>query len=536
MSGRPATEGGPSVTDPGKVPPGPGKDGYDSDLSAEGIRTDFWNWGSGFLSGYPPDQFIMLENGASYGGGNHQIWAPYYTLHKILAGLVDCHEVGGNPKALEIARDMGLWVHGRLSILPQETRIRMWNSYIAGEYGGMNEVLARLHRITGDARFLEAARLFDNTKFFFGDADRRHGLAKNVDTIRGRHANQHIPQVLGALETYRNSRELPYFDVAANFWDLCEHRYMYSIGGVAGARNPNNAECFTAEPDSLFHNGLAEGGQNETCATYNLLKLGRELFLFGRDPKFMDYYERAIYNHILASVDDDNPGNTYHVPLNPGARKSFGNPHMDGFTCCNGTAIESGTKLQDSIYFRAADNSALYVNLFVPSTLDWKEKNVKLTQATDFPFADTTAITFQGSGEFPVHIRVPAWTGKGFTVRVNGEVQEIEAKPGSYVTLDRRWRDGDRIEVKIPMGFRLMPLMDQPNIASLFYGPVLIAAEEPEARSTWRTVTLDMDDLGKSISGDPSTLRFQAGETKLKPFFEFYDGFHSVYLDILPED
>ncbi len=534
MAGKPAEEGGPSVSDPTKVPPGPGKDGYDSDLGSEGIRTDYWNWGTGFISGYPPDQFIMLENGATYGGGNHQIWAPYYTLHKILAGLVDCYEVGGNPKALEVARDMGLWVHARLEALPQETLIEMWRSYIAGEYGGMNEILARLHRVTGDERFLEAAKLFDNTTFFFGDADHRHGLAKNVDTIRGLHANQHIPQILGALETYRNNHELPYFAVADNFWNRCEHGYMYSIGGVAGARNPNNAECFTAEPDTLFHNGLSEGGQNETCATYNLLKLGRELFMYEQEAGFMDYYERAIYNHILASVDEHTPANTYHVPLNPGSKKSFGNPHMDGFTCCNGTAIESGTKLQDSIYFKASDNSALYVNLFVPSSLDWKEKGVKLTQATNFPFAGSTTLTLEGSGEFPIHVRVPGWTSEAFLIRINGEEAKLEAVPGHYATLDRKWEDGDTIEITIPMSFRLMPLMDQPNVASLFYGPVLLAAEETGPRNTWRRVTLAMDDLGKTISGDPAKLHFQIGNTKLKPFFEFHDGFHSVYLDIDP--
>ncbi|MBB5349974.1 DUF1680 family protein [Haloferula luteola] len=534
MSGKPATAGGAAVSDPTQVPPGPGKEGFDSDLSEEGIRTDYWNWGTGFISGYPPDQFIMLEHGANYGTGNDQVWAPYYTLHKILAGLVDVYEVGGNAKALEIAKGMGHWVDQRLRALPQETRIKMWNSYIAGEYGGMNEIMARLGRITGEPRFFETAKLFDNTRFFFGDAEHHHGLAKNVDTIRGRHANQHIPQVIGALETYRGTHERPYLDVAENFWDLCEHGYMYSIGGVAGARNPNNAECFTAEPNQLFHEGLSEGGQNETCATYNLLKLGRELFQFDRDAKYMDYYERAMYNHILASVDEDNPGNTYHVPLNPGARKSFSNAHMDGFTCCNGTALESGTKLQDSIYFHGSETPGLYVNLFVPSKLDWKDQGITLTQETGFPFAKTSTLTLGGSGEFPIFIRVPEWTTDAFTVRINGEKSSVPIHPGSYLKLERSWQDGDVIALEIPMGFHLRPLMDQPNIASLFYGPVLLAAEEAEARSTWRSVTLDLDDLGKNISGDPASLHFQIGETQLKPFFEFYNGFHSVYLDIVP--
>ncbi|WP_197528325.1 beta-L-arabinofuranosidase domain-containing protein [Aeoliella mucimassa] len=520
--------------DPAQVPPGPGKSGYDSDLTHENIRTDYWNWGEGFISGYPPDQFIMLEQGASYGGGNHQVWAPYYTLHKLLAGLLDCYEVGGDPKALEVARDMGLWVHCRLSQLPEETRRKMWNSYIAGEYGGMNEVMARLYRITNDKRFLDAAMLFDNTNFFFGDSQHRHGLAKNVDTIRGRHANQHIPQIIGALETYRSSHDRSYYYVADYFWDLCAQGYMYSIGGVAGARTPNNAECFTAEPNTLFQNGLSPGGQNETCATYNLLKLSRELFMFEPVAKYMDYYERALYNHILASVDDNTPANTYHVPLNPGARKSFGNARMDGFTCCNGTALESGTKLQDSIYFRKNDDSALYVNLFIPSTLHWKSQQVVLSQSTNFPFADTTRFTLQGSGDFAIYLRVPSWATSGVTVRVNDQLQTVESTPGSYLKLKRHWNDGDTIELKLPMKFSLRPLMDQPNIASLLYGPVLLAAEESQPRRDFRTVHLPIEEIGQAISGDPTTLHFQADDAKLKPFYEFYQGFHSVYLNVDP--
>ncbi|RPJ68927.1 MAG: hypothetical protein EHM24_20095 [Acidobacteria bacterium] len=272
-SGKPAKEGGPFNADPTKVPPGPGRTAYDSNLRAEAIRTDYWNWGRGFISAYPPDQFIMLEQGATYGTQDTQIWAPYYTLHKILAGLLDCYEVGGNRKALEIAQCMGAWAHARLTALPAQTRIAMWSRYIAGEYGGMNEVMARLSRLTGDRQFLECAKLFDNINFFYGNAGHDHGLARNVDTIRGKHANQHIPQITGSLETFRNTGELPYYLIADNFWDMATGDYMYSIGGVAGARNPNISGCFTSEPDTLFENGFADGGQNETCATYNLLKL-----------------------------------------------------------------------------------------------------------------------------------------------------------------------------------------------------------------------------------------------------------------------
>lgn len=533
-SGMPVKEGAPFNADPANVPPGPGRKGYDSDLSVKGIRTDYWNWGKGFISAYPPDQFIMLEKGAVYGGGNNQVWAPYYTLHKILAGLLDCYELGGHKKALVIAEGMARWVHQRLKVVSEPTRISMWNRYIAGEYGGMNEVLARLSRITGNTAFMDCARLFDNVDFFFGNAQHAHGLARNVDTFRGKHANQHIPQIIGALETYRTTGERDYWLVTENFWNICTDCYMYSIGGVAGARNPNNAECFTAQPDSLFANGFSNGGQNETCATYNLLKLSRQLFMFTPEGKYMDYYERALYNHILASVAENDPGNTYHVPLNPAARKHFGNAGMDGFTCCNGTALESNTKLQDSIYFKSSDNRTLYVNLFVPSELTWSDRGAKLTQSTDFPYNDTTKLTLGRGGDFQIKVRVPGWATHGYFVTVNGKRLATDAVPGTYLTLGQAWKDGDVIELRMPFDFHLRPVMDQPNIASLFYGPVLLAAEEQANRSNWRPLTLKEEDLGKSISGDPRTLRFKVGDTSFKPFYETY-GRSSVYLDVTLE-
>lgn len=530
-SGKPAQAGGPAVADPRAVPVGPGRQSYDSNLRTGAIRTDYWNWGTGFISAYPPDQFIMLERGATYGTQDSQIWAPYYTLHKILAGLLDTYEVAGNKKALEIARGMGAWVQSRLSALPPETRISMWNRYIAGEYGGMNEAMARLFRLTGERRFLETAKLFDNTNFFFGNAAHDHGLAKGVDTVRGKHANQHIPQITGALETFRNTKEMPYYMIASNFWEIVNGGYMYSIGGVAGARNPNNAECFTVQPNTLWENGFAQGGQNETCATYNLLKLDRQLFMYDQTAKYMDHYERAMYNHILASVAESDAGNTYHVPLNPGAQKRFGNANMNGFTCCNGTALESHTKLQDTIYFHSADHSALYVNLFVPSTVNWTERKVSVQQITDFPSADTTRLVVKGSGRFDIKVRVPGWATRGFFVTINGRQEPVTATPGSYVTLSRAWNDNDTIELRMPLKFHLDHVADQPNVASLLWGPVLLAAEEPAARTDWRQVVFNVSDIGRSVTGDPATLRFSVDSVPFKPFYETY-GRHSVYLHV----
>src|SRR4029078_8623076 len=164
----------------------------------------------------------------------------------------------------------------------------------------------------------------------FGNAAHDHGLAKNVDTIRRRHANQHIPQITGALETFRNARDLHYYQIASNFWQIVNDDYMYSIGGVAGARNPNNAECFTAQPATIWENGFASGGQNENCAPYNLLKLDRQLFMYDQTAKYMDHYERAIYNHILASVAEAHPSNPYLKALKPRAQKPSGHREING--------------------------------------------------------------------------------------------------------------------------------------------------------------------------------------------------------------
>lgn len=532
LSGKQKTGSPAYISDPRNVPFGPSKAGYDSDLSDEGIRNDYWNWGKGFISAYPPDQFIMLEQGAKYGGQKNQIWAPYYTLHKILAGLIDVYEVSGNKKALEVAKGMADWVYARLSLLPTETRIKMWDTYIAGEFGGMNETLAHLYRITGKADYLKAAQLFDNIRVFYGDPEHTAGLARNLDSFHGLHANQHIPQIVGSIEMYHASSNPEYFKIADNFWYKAVNDYIYSIGGVAGARNPANAECFISQPATLYQHGFSEGGQNETCATYNMLKLTSQLFLFDQRAELMDYYERGLYNHILASVAEHSPANTYHVPLRPGSIKQFGNADMKGFTCCNGTAMESSTKLQNSIYFKSKDNSAVYVNLYVPSTLSWRARKVVIEQSTNFPKEDLTRLKIKGSGKFDLMVRVPSWATKGFFVKINGENQKLEAKPGSYLSIHRNWKSGDIVELKMPFVFHLDPVMDQQNIASLFYGPILLAAQEPEARKEWRKVSLDAEDISRSIKGDPEKLQFSIDGVVFKPFYESY-GRHSVYLDVL---
>ncbi len=531
LSGRPNENNLNFVSNPLNIPTGQGKLEYDSDLSESGIRTDYWNWGEGFISAYPPDQFIMLERGAIYGVKSSQIWAPYYTLHKILAGLLDVYDATRNEKSLEISKGMAKWVYKRLNQLPKEKLISMWNLYIAGEYGGMNEVMGKLYRLTKDTDFLEAAKLFDNIQVFYGDEQHSHGLAKNVDTYRGLHANQHIPQIIGAIEMYKNIGNEDYFNISDNFWYKTTNDYSYSIGGVAGARKPANPECFVAEPSTLYENGFSQRGQNETCATYNMLKLTRQLFLFDPREELMAYYEKGLYNHILASVAQNNSANTYHIPLRAGSSKKFGNAEMNGFTCCNGTALESNTKLQNSIYFKSIDNNTLYINLFVSSSLNWKEKNVKISQSTSFPKEDRSIITIENDSEFDIKIRVPKWATNGYEIKINGKKHKSNIEVGRYIKLSKKWKKGDYIEVITPFQFHLEPVTDQQNIASLFYGPILLAAQEEKSLNEWRKINLNPQNLSESIIGNYKELEFMINGIKFLPFYESF-GNYSVYMDI----
>src|SRR5690606_26753086 len=214
-------------------------------------------------------------------------------------------------------------------------------------------------------------------------------------------------------------------------------------------------------------------------------------------PILMDYYERGLYNHILASVAKDSPANTYHVPLLPGAVKHFGNPDMTGFTCCNGTAIESSTKLQNSIYFKSQDDKSLYVNLFIPSTLHWSERNIQIDQVTSFPKQDHTSLKIKGKGRFDLKIRVPSWATNGFYIKINGQEMDIKTTPGSYVSINRKWKNGYTVELRMPFEFRLLTVMDQHNNACLFYGPVLLEAQEGSRSTQWRKGHYDAAHIGK---------------------------------------
>ena len=405
----------------------------------------------GFLSGYSERQFDQLEQGVRY----PEIWAPYYTLHKIFAGLLDCHRAFASETALQICRDLGLWVYERLSRLTRARRAAMWATYIAGEFGGMNEVLARLYQLTGEARYLAAARMFDNDKLLYP-------MLRNVDTLGGMHANQHIPQIIGAVRMYEASGEPRYLRAAENFWNFVTRDHIYAIGG-------------TGEGE-MFHRprrigALLTDRTAESCASYNMLKLTAELFRYHPEAGYMDYYERTMVNHILSSGEQRPTGaSTYFMPLGPGFVKRYEDDSEN--SCCHGTGLENHFK-----YARAAYSCAereLLVNLYLNSSVRWG--GIALEQrAREESDRVRTALTVSGEGGFRLRIRRPYWCAGEPVCRVNGELVRPREEDG-YLAFARRWKTGDTVACAFPCALRLEPAPDCPDRAALCWGPYVLAA------------------------------------------------------------
>ncbi|MEV6167170.1 beta-L-arabinofuranosidase domain-containing protein [Streptomyces sp. NPDC051954] len=485
-----------------------------ADASGRGLTATLRRtWGApshpGFLAAYPETQFIQLESMTA--SDYTRVWAPYYTAHKILRGLLDAHLATDDARALDLASGMCDWMYSRLSKLPAATLQRMWGLFSSGEFGGIVEVIVDLHSLTGKAEHLALARLFDLDKLI--DA-----CAANTDTLDGLHANQHIPIFTGLIRLYDATGETRYLTAAKNFWGMVVPVRMYGIGGTS------TGEFWRAR-------GVIAGTIGETtaesCCAYNMLKLSRTLFFHEQDPKYMDYYERALYNQVLGSKQDkadaEKPLVTYFIGLTPGHVRDY--TPKQGTTCCEGTGMESATKYQDSVYFRKADGSALYVNLYSPSTLTWAEKGVTVTQTTDYPREQGSTLTIGGgSASFELRLRVPSWATRGFRVTVNGSAVSGTPAPGSYFAVSRTWRSGDTVRITVPFRLRVEKALDDPSLQTLFYGPVNLVARNSATShlqfGLYRNAALSGDLLPSlsPVSGKP--LHYTLDGTEFAPFLE----------------
>lgn len=468
----------------------------------------------GFLAAYGEWQFSRLEGLAPYG----EIWAPYYTCHKIMAGLLDAHRHAGSRTALEIAAEMGRWVHGRLSVLPGEQRRDMWSLYIAGEAGGMNEVLCELAVRTGDTTFVETARLFDLDPLLDAAAEGR-------DVLDGMHANQHAATLLGYLALGDLTGEERYRDAVVNIWDMVVPGRTFAHGG--SGENELWGPASAVARDIGNHNA-------ETCLAYNMLKLARALFERTGDARYAEYYERAVTNQVLGSrrdvASDDSPEVTYMFPVHPGALREYDNVG----TCCGGTGLENHVKYQDSVYFRSVPGTdrTLWVNLYVASALDWAEQDVRLVQETAYPLEGTSRLRVDATGELDLRLRVPGWVTGDVAVRIDGEIQPVDAVPAQYVSIRRDWTPGTTVEITMPLTLREVPAPDDTSLVTLELGPTVLLARSaattwlPVAAATWRRLdgTLDVP----VTRADDGTWRL--GDLELEPAWSGSDARYHMYL------
>ncbi|KAH7039763.1 uncharacterized protein B0I36DRAFT_234595 [Microdochium trichocladiopsis] len=481
----------------------------------------------GYLGALPEDTALRLgpPRWAVYGGNlSTNTWAPWYTQHKIMRGLLDAYYHTGNTQALSVVTRMADWAHLALTLgdmnhplysgnnITRAELDRMWDLYIAGEFGGANEVFPEIYKLTGgnDTKHLETAKFFDNRASLFpaavqdrdilvvGPAELAAINAGGKGRRRERlHANTHVPQFVGYLRVYEYTGESEYLAAAKNFYHWIVPHRLFASGGTGGtypgASDGTNPELFQNRGN--IARAIAENGA-ETCTTYNVLKLARGLFLLENGAEgYMDTYERGLFNMILGSRadqdstnnDDDGPLLTYFQPLTPGSRREYGNTG----TCCGGTGMESHTKYQETIYFQSdaaggGASATLWVNLYIASTLQWEERGVVVKQDTAFPRDDLVTFTISRPDSastddisLAIKLRIPAWIRPGtLSLLINGEQQqELEqtAKPGSYLTLPKStWRPNDTIQLKLPMTIRVERASDRPDTQALMYGPVLL--------------------------------------------------------------
>jgi hypothetical protein len=405
--------------------------------------------GDGYLSAFPRTEFETLK---SLG----KVWAPFYTLHKIMAGMVDMYIHTGNEQALACAEGMATWVGAYFRGVPDEQRQRMLRT----EYGGMNEVLANLYGLTGKQQYLDTAHLFEQPAFL-------DPLAGHRDELKGLHANTHVPKIIGAARMYELTGERRYREIALYFLDEVLTQRSYAIG------NTSVGESWRSDPGDL--KGSLQYHDAECCVAYNLMKLERHAFAWTGDARWMDAYERSLWNCRLGT---QNPQGLkqYFFPLAAGYWRYY-NSAENSFWCCTGTGAEEFAKFNDSIYFH--DGDGIWVNHFIASELTWKAGGVTLRQETAFPAQPGT--TLRVSMAKPRHwtmcIRIPAWTAEGGSVKVNGQTQEAFARPGSYLTLTRLWHDGDKVELTLPMRLYTEGLLgDENNLRAALYGPMVLAA------------------------------------------------------------
>ena len=486
---------------------------------------------NGYLSAFPQNLINRVIKGKP-------VWAPWYTIHKIMAGLIDMYQYAGNKQALDIVEKMGDWEYNKLKDLSTEQLAVMMKN----EFGGMIEAAYNLYGITGNVKFKKLAEFFYDHNVF-------DPLAKREDKLSGLHANTQIPKIIGEARGYELTGNQNAKTIADFFWQTVIDHHTYVTGG-----NSDYEHFF--KPDQISKH--LSRATTESCNTYNMLKLTRHLFTWTADEKYADYYERALYNHILASQEPETGMVAYFLPYEPGTFKTY-STQDSSFWCCVGTGFENHAKYGEGIYYHSGNG--IYVNLFIPSELTWKEKGINLVQQTQFPDDSAIHLTIKGIKNEPVslYIRYPSWATSGATVKINGNDVQINQKPGSYIVLNNHWKTGDKIDITYPMSLHLVATNDNPNMEAVLYGPIVLVGDmgtegikspEPFAKDQldYRKVpvpddiitTLNigrkkLDDWLVPVNGEPlifKTAGVASKEITMIPFYKIDKQRYVIYWDM----
>ncbi len=481
-------------------------------------------------------RFQDLSKGIIRSGGFdlNGLWSPWYVEHKIFAGLRDAYRYTGNRTALDVEIKFAAWADGILKPLDDAQIQKM----LATEFGGMNEVLADLYADTGDARWLALSGKFEHRAIV-------DPLADHMDILAGKHGNTNVPKLYGSLMRYVYTGDQTDEKAADFFFDQVSMHHTYATGG-------HGKNEYFGPPDKLSE--YVDGRTDETCDVYNMIKFARESFSIEPDIRYADFHERALFNHILASQDPDDGRVCYMVPVGRGVQHEYQDPFQD-FTCCVGSAMESHALHAFGIYYEFGDK--LWVNLYAPSTANWKSEGVKFEMTTDLPIGDSASLKFtpSSSKKFTLELRRPFWAGEGFSVKVNGhEVKNLPAAD-SYVEIDRTWKKGDTVSVVLPKTLRTEPLADNSSRMALMWGPLVLAGdlgpernweEERKARRAGNVTEQpapvfvpkdqSVDKWLKPVAGKPATFRTSdvglTTDINFVPFYQLPRRRYAVYWDV----
>ncbi len=482
--------------------------------------------GGKYLSAFPESDFEMLEKQSGF------VWAPYYTYHKVMQGLLDVYTLAGNKKAYQLVLNMADYVQGRMEKLSPETIEKMLftpNANPLNEAGAMNEVMHNLYAVSHDPKHLKLAKVFDRDWY-------AKPLIQDKDILAGLHSNTHIVLVNGFAKRFENTKEADYQKATKNFWEILSNHHCYVNGSSSGPRPiPTTPTAIKGEhwglPDRLSTTLTDEIA--ESCVTHNHQKLTSSLFSWTADPRYAEAYMNTFYNAVLPTQNPENGNVVYHLPLSSPRQKKY--LSESDFRCCNGTGIEAFTHLNSNIYFHNTDN--LWVNLFIPSELTWSEKHVKIEQTTDFPQSTKTEIKVkcEQKTSFAMKIFIPSWAKQKTNILLNDKPLSIKTKASSFVTIQREWTNNDKVLIDFKFDFRIESMKDNSTIFAIFYGPIMLAFETGDEL----ILKGKQEDILKSIKKTDNEMTFSLLNKgiyyKLKPFYKINKESYGVYASIRNE-